>query len=241
MVGQTAHPSVTSRPQEVRGVGWTPVEPMLLGLALVLLFLSIPFPWWGIETHMAQTRPGVFIEETVHFSPWISTYWYSIVAATSRGSAFWIEGTPIPVWDFSRAYPDYAAYTPASGIVTALWSVAVGLILVALWFRAAPRRRLHSVPTIFEGVAAGCLIAAVLYVTTGFSTLGQFPSFSGVSSDGLVFWGPGVGWYLGIAASALGAGAAVVGLITDLRLRGLCWSCHRPVSGRTCGFCASAQ
>jgi len=214
---------------------------MLLGLALALLFLSIPFPWWGVETHLPQTRPGVFIEKTVHFSPWISTFWYSIVAATSRGSGFWIEGTPVVVWDFPRAYPEYAAYTPASGVVTALWSSAVVLSLVALWFRAGPRRRMRSVPTLLEAAATASVIAAVLYAVTGFPSLGQFPSFSGVSSDGLVFWGPGVGWYLASGAFALIGGSAAVGLLTDLRLRRLCWSCHRPVSGRTCGFCASAQ
>ena len=222
-------------------VGWNPVEPLFLGFALGLLLLSIPMPWWGIENHVPQPRPATFIEQTVHFSPWMSTYWYSIVSVSARGAGFWIEGTPLVWWEFPTAFPQYAAFTPASGIVTALWSATFLLAVVALWTRAQPRRRMRSVPTLLEALAGGCLFAAILYSVWGFPSLGQFPSFYGVSADGNVFWGPGAGWYLAIAAFVLVAGSAVVGFTVDRGLRGPCWSCHRPMAGPTCGFCGSIQ
>jgi len=222
-------------------VGWSPLEPIFLGLALGLLAVSIPLPWWGIETHFPQPNPASFVAESVHFSPWMSTYWFSIVAVSSRGGGFWVEGTPLLLWEFPAAFPKYAAYTPASAAVTVLWSAAFLLGAIALWTRAKPRRRMHGVPTLFEALAGGCVIAAILYAIWGFPSFGQFPSFAGVSNGGNLLWGPGAGWYAAIAAFFLLVGSTLTGFQTDRRLSGRCWDCHRPISGRTCEFCGSVQ
>lgn len=224
------------RRQPYRG-GWDPREPTFLGFATALMVAALVLPWWGFEADEIDPKRGTLFEESVQFGPWVTTHWFTVIAP----GGFYVRRTPVLWWDLPEAFPEYAGYAPVAALLSGLWSAAFVLAAFALWARAIPRRRFSGWPTVAEGVASCLLVLAVFVGTFAFPFVGEFPSFSGASSDGGLTWGPGFGWFTAIGGIPLAIAATLLGLRVDRRLVGVCWCCFRPVSHPKCGFCGSAQ
>jgi len=216
-------------------IGWNPLEPACLGFTMILLVASIVAPWWGTSKSTFDFRYSITRVETVQFSPWLTTHWYSSVAP----SFFVLQADPILWWEFPRFFPAYARYVSVSGVLCGLWSAAFVISAIAMWARGAPRRRFAGLPTAGEAVVAGLVGAAILTSSFLFPSTAGYSSFSGVSTDGSFQWGPGLGWYFAFAAVTLAAYAAVVGFLVDRKLVGICWFCYRPATGPRCTYCGS--
>lgn len=222
-------------------LGWDPREPAFLGLAMILLFASIVAPWWGSSKVTFDARYTITRAETIQFTPWLTTHWYSSVSGNARSSFFVLQANPILWWDLPREFPTYAHYLPISAALCGLWSAAFLIGVISVWTRGTPRRRFGGWPTIGEATIAGLVGVAIFVSSVEFPAIGGYASFSGVSANGTFQWGPGLGWYFAFGALVLAAFAAVFGFLVDRKLVGICWFCFRPAPEARCTYCGSVQ
>jgi len=212
--------------------GWDPLEPGSLVIALVLLLIAGLLPWWGFV--LDTSRVPYNSRRGTDFGVWTAEEWdLSILpGAIDRDSDSFLW------WDYIRVRPESAGYGPAAAATSVLWTVSVFGCAGALVFRHKPRSRLRGWPTRVEGIAAGAILGGIVASAIGFPSAATL-SFAG--SSGRLAWGPGPGWFLALGAFGVLCFAAFRGWSADRSVRGLCWKCYRPVSGRTCGYCESIQ
>ncbi len=96
-------------------------------------------------------------------------------------------------------------------------------------------------PTVAQAMAAILAGGAIAVAVFGFPYAGDLGAFVGASDDPVLAWGPRVGWYAVLFAAAALIISTFIGLHVDRRLKGLCWSCQRRVSGAQCDFCGVTQ
>ena len=209
--------------------GWTPWEPGVLAVALVLLVASGVFSWWG--TTRETSRFSYISFRGLDIGPFMAEEWEIFYFPGSIYRPYRIFSW----WDFAAIHPEYAGYGLLAAAWMSLWLAALTLATVAFLARGVPRSRMKGLPTSFQALAALALIASILLVILVLPATVGFPTVSG--AEGVFAWGPRLGLFLALSAAALLSITSTVGIVVDRALRGRCWKCHRAASGRMCAYC----
>ncbi len=218
----------------IRGrIGWDPLEPGLVLVALILVVLASLTPWWGVV--LDTTRPGYASSSGVDFGLWSAEDWDF---AALPGTVF-RRSTVLPWWDFVVEYPEFAAYDDTAILLLALWGGTLALSLYALLSRRVIGPRGRGLPTVAQAAALIAVAAMVILTAVLFPAVADTGSFFGV--DGRLSWGPKVGWFVCLAALPFLFFSTAIAWGTDRRLRGHCWFCFREVSGEVCEYCGKHQ